>query len=460
MKKPLSKALKIFYGIGDFGFTLMSNVELYGFAFFLTNIVKFDLGTTAFILTFTSLIDAILSPFYGGIINSINPMKWGRYRSWLVAIPPITVVFFTLQFTNIGTGILPIIIICVGSIIGHVSWNFAYVANIALIPVISSTPEDRAQLTATRGAWNSASKILFSYVGVTFALFMGTKLNNPVLGFTLLTLIMSLAFLVFYFAHFKMTAGYEETGAEAKAASLAKQGKTSMGELVKSLFQNPNLLILLLADLARWLVNFIMASTAAYFFKYVINSMPLFSVYLLVANIMAMIGAFLSKTAAKKFSTRTSGIVGFFALGILLLIAKFVVPNATAVIVILSCAQFFLGFIYSLISAMYSDSVIYSEWKMGKNASGWIMGLMNMPLKIANLVKGAVLPIALAAAGFVATIDPAAASQELKDGITNIFITVPAIGILIGAVLLVIGYKLTKSKMDMMQKEISERKAA
>ena len=233
-----------------------------------------------------------------------------------------------------------------------------------------------------------------------------------------------------------------------------------MGELVKSLFQNPNLLILLLADLARWLVNFIMASTAAYFFKYVINSMPLFSVYLLVANIMAMIGAFLSKTAAKKFSTRTSGIVGFFALGILLLIAKFVVPNATAVIVILSCAQFFLGFIYSLISAMYSDSVIYSEWKMGKNASGWIMGLMNMPLKIANLVKGAVLPIALAAAGFVATIDPAAASQELKDGITNIFITVPAIGILIGAVLLVIGYKLTKSKLDMMQKEISERTAA
>lgn len=457
MKKPLSKALKAFYGIGDFGFTLMSNVELYCFSYFLTNIVKFDLATTAFILTFISLVDAVLSPFYGGIINSVNPMKWGRYRSWLLIIPPIVTLTYTFQFTNIGSGIVPVIIICVGAIIGHIAWNFSYVANVALIPVIASSPEDRAQLTATRGAYNNASKIVFSYVGLTFALYLGTKLNNPVLGFTLLTLIMCIVYVVTYYAHFKMTEGYEATGAEVKAQAAVKQDKTSVGELVRALFQNPHLLVLLLADLARWLVNFVMAATAAYFFRYVISSFALFSVYLLVANILAMLGAFVSKYAAKTLSTRTSSIIGFFALGILLFCAKFFVPNATPVIVLLSCAQFFLGFIYSLISAMYSDSVIYSQWKTGKNAAGWIMGLMNLPLKIANLVKGAVIPIALAAAGFAANIEPADASQKLKDGITNIFITIPAIGILIGAVLLLVGYKLTKEKMDELQAEIAKR---
>ncbi|MFA0815279.1 MAG: MFS transporter [Anaerofustis sp.] len=456
MKKPLSKALKVFYGVGDFGFTLMSNVELYCFSYFLTNIVKFDLATTAFILTFTSLIDAILSPFYGGIMNSVNAMKWGRYRSWLVVIPPLVALTYTFQFTNIGVGIVPIVIICVGSILGHILWNFSYVANIALIPVMSSTPEDRAQLTATRGAWNNASKIVFSYVGLTFALWMGTKLSNPVLGFTLLALIMSVVYVITYFAHFKMSDGYEKTGEEAKQSTVAKQDKTSLKELFRALFQNPHLLVLLLADLARWLVNFVMASTAAYFFRYVINSFALFSVYLLIANICAMVGAFLSKYAAAKLSTRTASIIGFFALGVLLFCAKFAVPNATAVIVLLSCAQFFLGFIYSLISAMYSDSVIYSQWKTGKNASGWIMGLMNLPLKVANLIKGAVIPIALAAAGFAASIDPAAASQELKDGITTIFITVPATGMIIGAILLLVGYKLTRDKINTLQKEINE----
>lgn len=40
MKKPLSDAIKKFYGIGDFGFSLMTQVELYFFMFFLTNVAK------------------------------------------------------------------------------------------------------------------------------------------------------------------------------------------------------------------------------------------------------------------------------------------------------------------------------------------------------------------------------------------------------------------------------------
>ena len=36
-KKGLSGALKKFYGVGDCGFTLMSNIESYYFSIFLTN---------------------------------------------------------------------------------------------------------------------------------------------------------------------------------------------------------------------------------------------------------------------------------------------------------------------------------------------------------------------------------------------------------------------------------------
>ena len=35
--KPLSKQLKIFYGVGDCAFSLMTAVESYYFNFFLTN---------------------------------------------------------------------------------------------------------------------------------------------------------------------------------------------------------------------------------------------------------------------------------------------------------------------------------------------------------------------------------------------------------------------------------------
>ncbi|PKM45991.1 MAG: Na+/melibiose symporter and related transporter, partial [Firmicutes bacterium HGW-Firmicutes-6] len=147
-KKPLSSGLKKFFGIGDLGFTLMSNVEVFYFAYFLTNIAKFDLGTTAIIMTLTSTVDMVLSPFYGGFIDALKPMKWGKYRSYLLVIPPLVVVLYTMMFTVIGTGIVPMIIICVAFITSHVAWNFSYVANIALIPTISTSPEDRTQLSA------------------------------------------------------------------------------------------------------------------------------------------------------------------------------------------------------------------------------------------------------------------------------------------------------------------------
>lgn len=458
MKKPLSNALKRFYGIGDFGFTLMANVELYYMAYFLTNVAKFDLATTALIMTSTSMIDVILSPFYGGIIDGMKPMKWGRYRSWLLVIPPIVTLFYTLEFTVIGAGMVPVAIIIGSYLVGHIAWNFSYVANVALIPTISSTPEDRAQLSATRGAYNNAGKIAFSLVGLSTVLYIGTAINNPVLGFTLVALVMCLIYWATYFAHFKMTDGYEEITADASSEKKKKE-KTSIKDMGKSLVQNPHLLVLLLADLTRWIVNFVMAGTAVYFFTYVSNNVPMFTTYLLVANGMALVGAYLSKNAAAKFSTRTAGIVGFYALGAFLLVSQFFATNLMVVLILLSCAQFFLGFIYALISAMYSDTVIYSEWKTGSKASGWIMGLMNLPLKIGNLIKGAVIPAVLAAVGFVAKMDPATATPELKNGIVQLFVVIPGIGILVGAVLLTVGYRLTRAKITNYQKEIDERQA-
>lgn len=103
-KKGLSGALKKFYGVGDCGFTLMSNIESYYFSFFLTNLAQFSLPMVTFITTVSSTVDALLSWIYGAILNSIKPMKWGRYRSWLIAIPWLVPFLYAFQFIKIGDG--------------------------------------------------------------------------------------------------------------------------------------------------------------------------------------------------------------------------------------------------------------------------------------------------------------------------------------------------------------------
>ena len=151
-KTGLSKSLKMFYGVGDFGFTLMSNIESYHFNFFLTNLAQFPLAMVTLITTIASTVDAVLSWMYGAILNSVKPMKWGRYRSWLGAIPGLGPFLYAFQFINLGDGWVSAIVIIIAAIASHVAWNFAYVANVSMISVAGKTPEERSQLSSTRAA--------------------------------------------------------------------------------------------------------------------------------------------------------------------------------------------------------------------------------------------------------------------------------------------------------------------
>ena len=81
-RKPVSKGLKTFFGIGDLGFNWMTNIETYYYAYFLTNIAQFPLALVTVIQTIGSVIDAALSWTYGIMLNL---WVWIGY-CWEIAI--------------------------------------------------------------------------------------------------------------------------------------------------------------------------------------------------------------------------------------------------------------------------------------------------------------------------------------------------------------------------------------
>ena len=456
-KKGLSKALKLFYGVGDCGFTLMTNVESYYFNFFLTNLAQFGLATVSFITTTASVIDACLSWIYGAILNSIKPKKWGRYRSWLILLPWMVPFLYAFQFLKIGDGPLSIAIIIIAAVVSHIVWNFPYVANVSMIAVAGKTPDDRAHLASTRAAWANFSKVIFSYVGPPLAaLFAGMIGEKSQYGATAFVLGCIMA--VLYFTHFKMFDGYEEMEAAADSSDAKKDtSKTGGMDLVKALLQNPPLLSLLLADLAKWMFNFVCSGVAIYYFTYVAQNAGLLARYILISNILCVIGSYLAKNMAKKISTRTTTIVTFFAMAVILIAANFTYANVTVVIILMSAAQFGYGIAYACTPALYADTIIYSEWKTGKNATGWISGLQNVPLKVGVMTRGIIISACLAFAAFDPSIDAAMASVELKKGICMAFMVIPALALIVAAVLLLFGFRLTKEKVEQYSAEIAAR---
>ena len=250
-KKGLSNVLKYFFGVGDAGFVLMSNIETFYFMTFLTDIAAFSAGIAALINSVFTIVDACLSWLYGGIINGTKAKKWGRYRSWLIMVPWMVPFLYAFMFVRISENeMLSAVIIIAAAIFSHVAWNFSYVANATLISVVGKTPEEKAILASSRATWNNIGGLLFSYLGLPFATllagYVGEKNKFAAAAFCL-----GILMGVTYFAHFKMTEGYEEIETETQSAGGKDKTKVSIPEMFASLFQNPPLMVLMLADLAN-----------------------------------------------------------------------------------------------------------------------------------------------------------------------------------------------------------------
>ena len=478
--KPLSTGLKFFFGVGDFGFNLMSSVETYYFMFFLTNCALLDPATAALVSTVGSVADAIFGFLWGGVMNAIKPMKWGRYRSWLLFVPWIVPILFCLAFVPLGgdNTLLTAVLIIVFYVLAHAAWDFPYVANVTMIAVTGQTPDDRNHLASTRGMWSNASKILFGYLFPIVAMVganvvygqnitdVGQQGFQPQMYCAFVALVFGICFAALYNVHFFLTKGYEKEYTKEELANWKNEKKSdnsqnSFGDLMRAVFQNPNALVLVLADMAKWIFNFTVGGISVYYFTYVAFDPGMNALYITAANVACVIGAWAGMPLAKLLkSTKMAVITGFVVIVVGCLAAWAFSRDMMMVVVFMAIAQGGYGLVYADIAAMYSDCVVYSEWKTGKNSAGLISGLQLIPLKIGFFARGVIIPALLGMAGFVAGMSPDPNATALMDGICNCFFIVPAALCVVSILILIFGYKLNNASLMQYQKEIDERKKA
>jgi GPH family glycoside/pentoside/hexuronide:cation symporter len=256
-----------------------------------------------------------------------------------------------------------------------------------------------------------------------------------------------------YWVHFKVTDGYETI----ENVAAPSKSKANAGDMLKGLFQNPNLLLLLVADLSKWVVKFVVGASAVYYFRYAVNMPTLVVQYVLFAGVAAVIGAYFARYLAKSLSNRVTVIVSYAVMSIAMFIAYFMYSSVWVVFSLMLLAQVGYGICYACAPALYADTAVYAEWKTGKSNVGWIMGLQTVPLKVGVILRGIVVAASLAAANFDAKIDPAKASVELQKGVTAAFALWPAIFVAAGFLILLLGYRLNKETVEKYQAEINAR---
>lgn len=454
MKKPLSKAIKIFFGLGNLGYMVMVNIETAFFSIFLTDTVRFPIHMAGTIMMVASIIDYIMSPLSGAIINGTQPMKWGRVRSWLLVAPPLVIPFYLLQFSNFGNGIISAIIIFLGYIISHALWNIAFTADVALIAEIAPSREERLRLGSNRMLWNNLGRMFSNYLTPMILVALTAFFASETIGYSALVFISTVVMCLCFLSDFLITKGYENQASEEDKAGRAKQDRVSFKNQIAVFKRNGHLLALMIADLTSNVGSFLLPALAVYYYKYVVMDMSLLKYHLFFMSCGGLLGAFLSGHLFHRVYKKRVVMVIYFLITGLLVVSRAFAYQPYIFIAFQAAMQFFVGMSQPMEIDLYMDTGIYHEWKTGKNVTSFIMGLVNIPIKISIIVKSVILTLTFLAVNYVPGADP---TPEVQQGIVNAYIIVPAIIPMIGAISLGFFYKLDPRRIARMQAEIAER---
>ena len=444
--KKLSTSLKTFFGIGDFGFTMMSNIDTFYASYFFINIAMFPLAVVSVMTTISAVVDLILSCMYGAWMNKIRPHKWGRYRSWLVLTPWLVPFLYALEFLKIGNETVSIVLMTIAMITSRIAWNLPYIANLSMINIAGKTTEDRMSLSSIRMVWTALGSVVYSYLGpfvvARFAAAIGEKNSYAATAFVFAAFMAAA-----YFAHFKMFEGYEETGEEEMKRLAAQSKNAGPGAAPKvsalaAIRCNPHLIALIVSTTTKYMVLFLVNGIAIYYFQYISHNEGLFATFIFVTNLLGIAASYVSKYFVAKLGSKRTVFLSYLAMGLLMIAAYLCFRSTILVIVLMSIMFFAMNLTNACDPELFAICAGYSSRKTGFDTTGTVMGLLTVPVKFGIVMRGILISVALGIGGFSASIDPAAADASVQRGICIGFMIIPAVVVLIGAVILQIGYRL------------------
>ena len=255
-----------------------------------------------------------------------------------------------------------------------------------------------------------------------------------------------------FYAHFNMFKGYEMTGEEelcqmdrqAKTAETAKDApKVRALDAIRC---NPHLLWLFLSCITKYIVLFLVNGLAIYYFTYISKNAALLTTFVFAANLLGVVASYVSKFIVARFTAKKTVVCSYFLMAVIATGAFFAYSQTWVVMAAMCAVMFILVLTNACDPELFSNCAAYSGKKLGYDVTGTVMGLLTVPIKIGIVSRGILISACLALAQFNSDLDPSMATPQLQRGISMGFMIIPAVVILIGAIILAFGYKLDQER--------------
>ena len=423
-----------FWGVGNIGEGVVSMVTSTYFMIFLTDTAMLPLGLVSVITLTGSILDFLLVPLSGALLVSTKPLKWGRYRSWLLICPPFVILFYLLCFTVVRSDqLLTAACALIGYIGGKAAWNIVYTANVSLTAILSRKLNTTTKLTSQRMMGSNIGRMLGNALTPALVAAIATRIGEAN-GYRMTILIMGAIYLLTTLMHFSIS-----SICSGEDVTEQKQQEKMPFRAVVGIFKvEPRLLLTMIVDLTSNVASLVLPTLAVYYYKYFTNNTALVSTHMLIIGFGGLAGAALVRALGNRVRNSKRALVFMYAgVALSLLSIRLFADSIYYFLGIGAVIALLTGMTSPVELTLYMDHAASYERKTGKNATGFIMGMSGLPVKFASVIKSTLIPFVLMSSGYVAN---AEATPQMKQTIVDAYTLIPAVFPVCGILLLLLFY--------------------
>ncbi len=438
---------KLGYLFGDFGndFTfLLSSSFLMKFY---TDIMGVSAGVVGTIMMIARLTDAFTDVAMGRICDKSRHTEKGKFRPWILRMcGPVAISSFLMYQGSLA--FLPYALKVAYLFVTYILWGSVFYTSInipygSMASAISADPGDRQSLSTFRTIGGMLAGAIVT-AGVPLIAFRKDEaLGIDVIDssrFTLTAGIFSALAVICYLLCYFLT-----TERVKSAVSVEAQKSNNVFVMLKNAAKNRALISIIAASVVMLLAQLTMQQMANYVYPVTYGNAKMISLSTVLMVFGMAVAAFFSKPLARKYGKAELSVISNLFAGITNLILYFLRPENVLVYIAFQAVTWVGLGIFAMVSwALITDVIDYSEIRNGIREDGSVYALYSFARKLGQAASSGVSGFLLTLIGYnTDNITP-----QIKNGIFDIATLVPAVGLILLALILWFWYPLKKKQVE------------
>ncbi len=361
--------------------------------------------------------DAINDPIMGIIVDNTRT-RFGKFKPWILigALSSAVVFFLLFQDFNL-TGTAFVVVFAILYILSGMTFTMNDISYWSMYPSFTTDQKEREKIGSLARIFASLGMfIVIALVPIIYQNYIG----GPKQAFSVIAIVICS---VFVLSQVGLFFGVKE---QKNIITTVKQEKTKFKDILKIIFKNDQLVVIIIAIFLFNCGYFITTSLGIYFFNYDFNKyggfeFTMFSAVLAVSQLtaLALFPMLVKKITRKQLFTIA---IGMITVGYAIFMSvNYILPMN---MLIIGLAGFLIfsgqGFVQVIVLVMLADTIEYGQWKLGTRNGSIVFAINPFVTKLATAVQTFVVTVTLTLSGLNAkVIQPVTAAKDANPGMSN-----------------------------------------